>query len=806
MAHPDRISFVQTSSFVVGCLLLLTLTNTGVALAQNPVPLLNQPLVPAAVAPGGSGFTLTVNGSGFVSGSIVHWNGIALATTFISKSRLKAAVLSSDIAKPGTASITVVNPGPGDGTSNVIFFEVAPARASIALSAPTVFSVGAGSYPVSVVVGDFNRDGKLDLAVANWASNNVSVLLGNGDGTLGAAVNYGAGSNPHSVAVGDFNGDGKLDLAVANAGSGNVSVLLGNGDGTFRAAVSYGTGLTPESVAVGDFNGDGKLDLVVASDSSGNVGIVSVLLGNGDGTFQAAVDYGTGFGPSSVGVGDFNGDGKLDLAVANFVGGNVSVLLGNGDGTFRAAVSYWTGSTPESVAVGDFNGDGKLDLAVASDSSGNVGIVSVLLGNGDGTFQAAINYGTGLGPRSVAVGDFNRDGKLDIAVANENSGNVSVLLGNGDGTFQAAANYGAGYGSGGPVSIAVGDFNDDGRLDLAVAEGYGSPFVSVLLQVPTVSLSTTSLNFPYQVVGTRSAAQSVTLTNTSDFTLMISSIAVTGTNATDFSQTHSCGSSLPPGGECGITVTFVPTKLGPRMASLTITDNAAGTPQAIALSGTGVISGPNITLSVTSLTFATQLVGSTSTAQSVTLRNYGTVTLSVTSIGFTGADPGDFHQTNNCGSSITPGASCTISIAFNPTQRGTRTAILTVSDNASGSPQTVSLGGTGTVVQLNPTSLGFGRVQIGFSQSLQATLTNTGSTMLNISSITITGDIDELHQSNNCGSGLGAGKSCTITVTFRPTEFGVDRAQISISHDGGGSPLQVPLSGLGCYQVGRCFL
>lgn len=803
MAHQDRISFVQFS-FVVGCLLLLTLTNTGVALAQNPVPLLNQPLVPAAVAPGGSGFTLTVNGSGFVSGSIVQWNGIALATTFISKSRLKAAVLSSDIMKPGTASVTVVNPGGSGGASNVVFFEVTPPTPTIALAATIGTGTYPGIYPSPVVAGDFNQDGKLDLAVANLVSDNITILLGNGDATFRTPLDYSTGSGPHSLAIGDFNGDGKLDLVTANNGPlgsgqpGNtVSVLLGNGDGTFQAAVNYGTGSGPWALAVGDFNGDGKLDVVTANIASNSI---SVLLGNGDGTFQPAVSYASGAQPMAIATGDFNGDGKLDLAVTSDIGANVSVLLGNGDGTFQTAVNYNTGGEPRSLALGDFNGDGKLDLAVANRSDSNI---SVLLGNGDGTFQAAVNYAVGITPEALALADFNGDGKLDLVTANTNSSNVSVLLGNGDGTFEAHMDY---SGVLQPESLATGDFNGDGRIDLAVPFTVGMDQVGILLQTPTVTISAATLGFADQVIGTRSAQQVVTLSNTSVLALRIGSMTVTGTNTTDFSETNTCGSDLPPGGECGITVTFVPTKLGPRMASVTITDNAAGSPQAIALSGTGVISGPNITLSVTSLTFATQLVGSTSTAQSVTLSNYGTVTLSITSVGFTGADPGDFHQTNNCGSSITPGASCTISITFNPTQRGTRTAILTVSDNASGNRQTVSLGGTGTVVQLNPAGFFFGRVQIGFSQSLQATLTNTGGTMLNISSITITGAIDELHQSNNCGAGLGAGKSCTITVTFRPTEFGVDSAQISISHDGGGSPLQVPLSGFGCYQVGRCFL
>jgi hypothetical protein len=286
-----------------------------------------------------------------------------------------------------------------------------------------------------------------------------------------APLAFDAGSSPYSVAVGDFNGDGTPDLAVANdVSNGTVSVLLGNGDGTFQAARSFATGTFPNSVAVGDFNRDGTPDLAVADygDSQGNGGGVSVLLGNGDGTFQAARAFAAGSVPRSVAVGDFNGDGKLDLAVANYVypNGTVSVLLGNGDGTFQGARSFAAGDLPESVAVGDFNRDGTPDLAVANNGS----TVSVLLGNGDGSFQAARNFAAGSSPYSVAVGDFNGDGTPDLAVANAgNVGTVSVLLGNGDGSFQAATSYAAGTV---PESVAVGDFNGDGLPDLAVA-GFG---------------------------------------------------------------------------------------------------------------------------------------------------------------------------------------------------------------------------------------------------------------------------------------------------------------------------------------------
>ncbi len=331
---------------------------------------------------------------------------------------------------------------------------------------------GADDGTTSVVIGDLDGDGRPDLAVANWVSDNVSVLLGNGDETFQVAVNYEVGISPQSIAIGDLDGDSYLDLTVANVDSDNVSVLLGNGDGTFQAAVNYGVGNDPRSVAIGDLDGDSNPDLAVANNYFSND--VSVLLGNGDGTFQTAVNYGVGSYPISVAIGDLDGDSYLDLAVANTQSDNASVLLGNGDGTFQAAVNYGVGDLPQSVALGDLDGDSYLDLTVANFVSNNV---SVLLGNGDRSFQAAVNYVVGSNPFSVAIGDLDGDSYPDLTVANGGSDNVSVLLGNGDGSFQAAVNYVAGDV---PSSVALGDLDGDSHLDLAVANVV-SDDVSVLI-------------------------------------------------------------------------------------------------------------------------------------------------------------------------------------------------------------------------------------------------------------------------------------------------------------------------------------
>jgi len=397
--------------------------------------------------------------------------GQAIAVDSFRNSYVTGYTASSNFPTTGGAFQTTFGGGSYDAFVATLAISPRPNPACTGtLLLPGVPEPSVGRHPTSVTAGDFNGDGNLDLAVTNDSSNNVSVLLGNGDGTFRAAANYDVGFFPNSVTSGDFNGDGKPDLAVANQGSNNVSVLLGNGDGTFQAAVSYPAGSNPVSVTSGDFNGDGKPDLAVASAGSD---LVNVLLGNGDGTFQAAVSYPAGSLPFSVTSGDFNGDGKPDLAVANASSNNVSILLGNGDGTFQAAVSYGVATNPRSVTSGDFNGDGKLDLVTANAYGNNV---SILLGNGDGTFQAAVNYDVDFWPLSVTSGDFNGDGKPDLAVANQGSNNVSVLLGNGDGTFQAALSYGGRT----PFSVVSGDFNGDGKPDLAVANR-GSNNVSVLL-------------------------------------------------------------------------------------------------------------------------------------------------------------------------------------------------------------------------------------------------------------------------------------------------------------------------------------
>jgi hypothetical protein len=765
-----------TSIVIVGLVLACLAGLTPTAAAQtNPVPLINDPLVPGSAVPGGKSFTLTVNGTGFANGASVLWNGSALLTVVNSHSKLTATVPAADIAAAGTAYVSVTNPKAAQ-SSNVVTFPITYASTAVAFAG---FSQVATLYAQTLGVADFNGDGNPDVALLD-GSGNINVLLGNGNGTfsppvvspVGAVVVYGP------AVIADLNGDGKLDIATPYVG-----VYFGNGDGTFSAGPQYPEGeYGGAEISAGDFNHDGLLDLAVVA--CGNYCTTYVLLGQGDGTFQN--DGGTnGASASPPAVGDYNRDGKLDLAEITYLSYTYLplILLGNGDGTFQNGATYGT-TEMSTVSTADFNGDGILDLA-GVDISGSA--VDVLLGNGDGTFGTAATYSTASQAYNLFLGDFNGDGKPDL-LAVTNAGTVSLLIGNGDGTFQNHVDYS--LGTTGLVQ-AIGDFNRDGRLDFLGA-GFDQDVVSVFLQT-AAQLSPTGLTFGDQSIGTTSPPQTVTLTNVGNGTMTISGVAVTGTNSSDFGQTNTCGTSLAPGASCAINVTFTPNATGSLSASLSVTDSAVGSPQTVSLTGTGTQA--TVTLSPTSLTFGVILVKSSTQPKPVTLTNTGNGSLSITNVSTTG----DFTQTNTCGSSVAAGASCIIDVTFKPTATGTRTGTLSITDNAPGSPQTVALSGTGTVVRLSASSINFGSQKVGTtSPPVSVTLGNAGTTPLDIFSIKIGGaDPEDFAETNNCGQSLGAGKTCIVTVTFTPTAMGTRSASLAITDNGGGSPQRVVLSGDG---------
>jgi hypothetical protein len=438
-------------------------------------------------------------------------------------------------------------------------------------------------------------------------------------------------STTQSIAIGDFNHDGNLDVAVISycCPIGGVSILLGNGDGTFRPSVDYAAGVQPYSIVAVDLNHDGNLDLAIADSRSQ---YFYILLGNANGTFQKATrGPELPSNPEMVETGDFNSDGIPDIVTASY--SVISVSLGKGNGTFQSPINIPPPTAVESIAVGDFNGDGNLDLAEAG-TFGSESDVSILLGQGNGRFQDGETYPTDTSPESIAVADFNADHKLDLAIANSEGGSIDVLLGNGDGTFESPVPY--------PILfcgwVTVADVNRDGKPDLVTATDY---------------------NFAHNISGV--------------------GILLGNGDGTFQDPTYYQGNSR------NTSNVVVGDFNGDGQPDLVT--NSAGN-SILEMLNTGLVSiSPS-----TPLTFKKQAVGTKSTAQKITLTNSGKTAFTISAMKVAG----QFAMSSTCGKGLAAGKSCTLNVTFSPQSQGAKTGTVTINDSASSKPMVIELSGTGS--------------------------------------------------------------------------------------------------------------
>ncbi|CAF3798211.1 unnamed protein product, partial [Adineta steineri] len=355
----------------------------------------------------------------------------------------------------------------------------------------TTFYTGNNSYPSQVIVADFNKDRRLDIAVALTRTGGMGVLIGRGNGTFFDIVIYliDSGAGPTSIATGDFNSDNRLDIVVCNGLLGSISIFYGNGDGTFSNLTNYTTGSNsqPAYMVVSDLNNDAILDIAVANFGTDNIG---VFFGNMNHSFHDQITFSTGIGsaPNALVVEDFNNDNQLDIAFINFGTNSLGVLLECINGTFFDPLTYSTGdnSQPYFLAVGDFNNDKRLDIVVANSGTDNIGMFFGYVNDG---FLYAPTYSTGLSSQvtSIAAGDFNNDTRLDVVITNNATNNVKVIFGSGYGTFLYDITYSTGNSSQ-PCSVCVADLNNDNRLDFVVANA-GINTISIFLSNGTGTFS-----------------------------------------------------------------------------------------------------------------------------------------------------------------------------------------------------------------------------------------------------------------------------------------------------------------------------
>jgi hypothetical protein len=488
----------------------------------------------------------------------------------------------------------------------------------------------------------------------------------------------------------DLNGDGATDLAVANRTDNTVSILLNDKTGKFPTnSPTYATGHAPVALAAGNFRLTGHMDLAVANSGDSTI---SILPNDGTGKFGAPITLALPVNsiPAYLVTGDFNGDGTLDLAVAN--SNMISIFL-NKAGTFAAPANITVNGTPEWLATGSLRNNKILDLVAIFN-----GQMAVLLGKGNGTFAPPTYYAFQSQSSSdgITLADMNADGILDVVIANYGESTAYIMLGKGDGTFLPPTRYEitcplCGGGTAAPAAILTADFNGDGFEDFVVVNS--SSTYTVFLNTPAAAVWPPSLALPTKQLGQTSTTKTGTLYS-AGLVPLTPKVTVTPTDYTATADT--CGAKMLTGSSCTVTLTFSPKDINSRAGSVSFADAATETPQKISLSGTG----SEVSVSPNPVNFKT-IVHGTSESLAVTIKNisggsFPAHTLSFTSIAAAGTG---FSETNNCPTgpaTLAAGATCTVTVKFAPATAGTFTGTLTITDNGGGSPQKITLNGKGT--------------------------------------------------------------------------------------------------------------
>ncbi len=715
----------------------------------------------------------------------LNFSGLTISANFQQQASGGTDCSGSTILAAGTSCTTAVAFAPGSAgnlmgemqqTTNSL--NVSGSSLNVTLSGT---GVGAGAVlsPASLLFGNQNlgtTSTAQTITLSNHGSATVSLTSITVTGTnttdfsqtntCGTSVAAGGSCTISVTFTPAVAGTRSASISVADSAAGSPQTAALSGTGAGVAQVS----LNPPSLAFSNQNlGTSSTAQTITLSNPGTAALTITSIGV---TGTNASDFGqTNTCGSSVGAGaSCTISVTFTPALAGTRSASISVVDSAAGSPHTAALS----GTGVGVAQASLNPP---SLAFSNQNLGTSSAAKTITLSNPGTAVLTI---TSIGMTGTNASDFGQTNTCGSSVGVGASCTISV-------TFTPAL---AGTRS---ASISVVD-SAAGSPHTAALSGTG-------VGVAQASLNPPSLAFSNQNLGTSSAAKTITLSNPGTAVLTITSIGVTGTNASDFGQTNTCGSSVGVGASCTISVTFTPALAGTRSASISVVDSAAGSPQTAALSGTGV-GVAQASLSPPSLAFSNQNLGTSSTAQTITLSNPGTAALTITSIGVTGTNASDFGQTNTCGSSVGVGASCTISVTFTPALAGTRSASISVADSAAGSPHTAALSGTGVGVaqpSLNPPSLAFSNQNLGTSSTAQTiTLSNPGTAALTITSIGVTGtNASDFGQTNTCGSSVGVGASCTISVTFTPALAGTRSASISVVDSAAGSPHTAALSGTG---------